>query len=135
MQCWSRDMINFDFLVKGLRIVSPAHFVYDFFTKILPMLHSINWTNFTAWLLLVLAIWAICLLQLFANQVVTSGILKLTLSFWSSHFFYMRKKSRKNLNIWRTERASKMKWKALFIIFKGLSVNQKLSQTLENAFQ
>ena len=28
---WSRDLLNFDFLDKGLGIVSPAHFVYDFF--------------------------------------------------------------------------------------------------------
>ena len=35
-------MIKFDFLDKGLGIVSPAHFVYDFSTKMLLMLHSIN---------------------------------------------------------------------------------------------
>ena len=27
-------MLNFDFLEKGLRIVSPPHFVYDFSRKI-----------------------------------------------------------------------------------------------------
>ena len=37
--------------------------------------------------------WAICVLQLFVIQVVTSWILKLTLYFSSSHFFYMTKKS------------------------------------------
>ena len=26
-------MLNFDFLEKGLGIVSPPHFVYDFFKK------------------------------------------------------------------------------------------------------
>ena len=26
-----RDILNFDFLGKGLRIISPPHFVYDFF--------------------------------------------------------------------------------------------------------
>ena len=26
---WSRDMLNFDFLGKGLGIVSPPYFVYD----------------------------------------------------------------------------------------------------------
>ena len=29
LQYRSRDMFNFDFLDKGLGIVSPAHFVYD----------------------------------------------------------------------------------------------------------
>ena len=37
--------------------------------------------------------WAICVLQLFVNQVVTPWILKLTSSFYSSLFFYMIKKS------------------------------------------
>ena len=27
---WSRDMLNFNFLEKGLGVVSPPHFVYDF---------------------------------------------------------------------------------------------------------
>ena len=27
---WSRDMLNFNILDKGLRMVSPVHFVYDF---------------------------------------------------------------------------------------------------------
>ena len=38
---WSRDMVNFDFLDKGLGIVYPAHFVYDFSTKMFIMLYSI----------------------------------------------------------------------------------------------
>ena len=49
-------MLNFDILDKGLGIVSPAHFVYDFSTKMLLMLYSINWTNFIAWLPLLLEI-------------------------------------------------------------------------------
>ena len=43
-------MLNFDFLDKGLGIVSAAHFVYDFSTKMFLMLYSINWPNFIAWL-------------------------------------------------------------------------------------
>ena len=35
-------MLNFDFLDKGLAIVSPEHFAYDFSTKIFLMLDSIN---------------------------------------------------------------------------------------------
>ena len=37
-----RDMLNFDFLEKGLGIVSPPHFVYDFSRKMFFMLYSIN---------------------------------------------------------------------------------------------
>ena len=43
---WSRDMLNFDFLDKSLGIVSPAHFVYDFSTKVFLMLNFINWRNY-----------------------------------------------------------------------------------------
>ena len=39
---------NFDFLDKGLGIVSTAHFVYDFSTKM--SLMFINWPDFIAWL-------------------------------------------------------------------------------------
>ena len=53
---WSRDMLNFDFLQKGLGLVSPPHFRYDFSRKIFLMLYSINWPNFTAWLFLLLEI-------------------------------------------------------------------------------
>ena len=35
-------MLKFDFLDKGLEIVSPAHFVYDFSTLMFLMLYSIN---------------------------------------------------------------------------------------------
>ena len=43
-------MLDFDFLDKGLGLVSPAHSVYDFSTKMCLMLYSINWPNFVAWL-------------------------------------------------------------------------------------
>ena len=35
-------MLNFDFLEKGLGIVSPRNFVYEFSTKVFLMLYSIN---------------------------------------------------------------------------------------------
>ena len=47
-------MLNFDFLDMGLGIVSPAHFVYNFLTKMFLMLYSINWSNFIVWLPLLL---------------------------------------------------------------------------------
>ena len=48
-------MLNFRFLGKGLGLVFPAHFVYDFSRKMFLMLHSLT-----------------DLLQLFVNRVVTS---------------------------------------------------------------
>ena len=43
-------MLNFDFLEKGLGIVSPPHFVYDFSRKMFFMSYSINGPNFIVWL-------------------------------------------------------------------------------------
>ena len=42
LEYWSRDTLNFDFLEKGLGIVSTPHFVYDFSRKIFLMLYFIN---------------------------------------------------------------------------------------------
>ena len=53
---WSRDMLNFNFSEKGLGLVSPPHFVYGFSRKMFLLLHTINWTNFIVWLLLLLEI-------------------------------------------------------------------------------
>ena len=49
-------MLNFDFLDKGLGVVSPAQFVYAFSTKMFLMLYSINCPNLIAWLPLLLEI-------------------------------------------------------------------------------
>ena len=47
---WSRDMLNYNFSEKGLELVSPPHFMYDFWKKMFLVLHSINWSSFIAWL-------------------------------------------------------------------------------------
>ena len=41
-------MLNFDFLEKGLGIVSPPHFVCDLLRKMFLKLYSVNRPNFTA---------------------------------------------------------------------------------------
>ena len=43
---WSRDMLNFDVLDKGLEILSTAHFMCDFSIKMFLMSYSVNWPNF-----------------------------------------------------------------------------------------
>ena len=74
-------MFSFDFFDKGLKIVSPAHFVCDFSIEMFFMLFSLTDQISVPNCLYFLRYWAICLLQFFVNQVVTSWILKLTLSF------------------------------------------------------
>ena len=65
-------MLKFVFLGKGLGIISSAHFVYDFSTKMLLMLYAINWSNFVVWFSLLLEILDNMVLQLFVSQAVTS---------------------------------------------------------------
>ena len=47
---WFRDMLNFNFPEKGLELVSPPHFPYDFSRKMFLILYSINRPNFKVWL-------------------------------------------------------------------------------------
>ena len=49
-------MLNFNFLKKGLGIVSASHFVYNFSRKMFLKLYFINWPNFFVWLPLILEI-------------------------------------------------------------------------------
>ena len=53
---WSRDMLNFGFLEKGLEKVSPPQNVYHFSRKMILMLYDINWPNFIVRLPLLLEI-------------------------------------------------------------------------------
>ena len=74
-------MLNFDFLEKGLRIVSLRHFVYDFSRKTflsyilltdqISLFHCLYFLRYRT----------IRTLQLIVSQLVMSNILKLTLSF------------------------------------------------------
>ena len=53
---WSWVMLNFNFPEKGLGLVSPPHFVYDFSRKMFLKLYSISWPNFIVGLPLLLEI-------------------------------------------------------------------------------
>ena len=65
-------MLKFDILDKGLGTVSPAHFVYDFSKKCSSCyILSTDQISLSACLNF-LRYRAICVLQLFVNQVVTS---------------------------------------------------------------
>ena len=65
---WSRDTFNFDFSDKRLGIVSPAHYVLTDQISLPGCLYFFRY-------------WVMCVLQLYVNQVVTSWILKSTISF------------------------------------------------------
>ena len=74
----NRDMYNFNFPEKVLGRVSPSHFVYDFSRKMFLNLlaDQISLSD----CLYLSRYWAICVLQLFVNQAVTSQNSRLTLS-------------------------------------------------------
>ena len=68
-------MPNFNFLEKGLGIVSQQHFVYDFSREMFLMLYSNNWQNFIVWFPLFLDMSVNMCIAMFINQVVTLKIL------------------------------------------------------------
>ena len=82
LQYWSRDMLTFDFLDKDLGIVFPAHFCMMISQKRCSWCYILltGQMSFSGCLYFS-SYWAICVLQLFVNQAMTSWILKLTLSF------------------------------------------------------
>ena len=65
-------MPNFGFSEKGLEIVSPPHFVYDFSRKIFLMLYSITDQILLFGYLYFFTYWAIWVLQLLVSQVATT---------------------------------------------------------------
>ena len=64
-------------LLPHIKFFKKPHF----FRKMFLLLCSTNWSNLLLGCHYFVRYWAICVLQLFVNQVVTSWILKLTLSF------------------------------------------------------
>ena len=62
-------MLNFDFSKKSLGIASSPNYVYDFSRKMLLMLYSLTDQISMSDCLYFLRFWAICVLQLFVDQV------------------------------------------------------------------
>ena len=107
---WSRDMFNFDFLDKGLRNVSPGHFVYDFPIEMFLLLYSINWPNFIACLLLLLDILSNICIAIACYPGCDIMDFETNLIFLIERgFFTLPKSHDKILNIFRTKRAFKVK--------------------------
>ena len=80
-------MLNFYFLDKGLRIVSRAHFVYDFSTKMFLVLFLLTDQISLPGCLYFMRYWAICVLQLIINQVATPKIFEVNIIFLIQPFF------------------------------------------------
>ena len=102
---WSRDIINFDFLEKGLGIVSPPYFVYDFSTKVFLMLYSINWPNFIIWLPLLLEILGNMCIEIVCLAVCDLINFEINLIFLIKSFLEMTKKLRQKLKYLENEKS------------------------------
>ena len=113
-------MPNIDVLEKVLGIVSAPYITYNFSRKIFLLYSAKGRISFSDCLYF-LRYQAMCVLQLFFSQVVTTWILKLNLPF-SSRFSAWSESEYKNLYILRTKRLFKVKQKAIFLIIKGLSI-------------
>ena len=117
--------LSLDFSLKGMRIVSPPHFVHNSSRKMFFMVYySINWPNFIVWQSL--------LLEILDNMCIS--IIYFPDCVWRHEFWNYRpyqsipavfvddqKVKTQNLSILNTKRAFKVK-KTFFIIFKELSV-------------
>ena len=65
-------MLNFDFLEKGLGIVSPPHFMYDFLRKCFSCYILLTDQMSSSDYLYFLRYWGIRVLQVFVSHVVTA---------------------------------------------------------------
>ena len=118
---WLRDMSNFDFLKKGLGIVSRAHFVYDFSRKKFLMF---NWPDFIVWLLLFLEILGNMCIAIVCFPGCDVINFEINLIFLIKPFFYMIKKLRQKFKYLENEMCFQGKIKSIFHHFKVLSVTK-----------
>ena len=91
---------------RGLELASLPHFLFDFWRKTFLFFHLLVTHQISlSGCLYFMRYWAIWLLRLFVNQVVTWQILKLALSFITLLFLHDQNVKTKNLHILRTKRA------------------------------
>ena len=110
------------FKKRGLELVSPSHFMHDFWRKIYLTLYFINWLNFITWQPLFLEILSnICIVIICCSfpDVINFEI---NHGFLIKPSFYITKTQDKNVNISRTKKTFNMKWKLVFIISEVLSI-------------
>ena len=86
-------MLSFGFLGKGLGIVSQAHFVYDFSTKMFVMLYPIYWPNFIALLPLLLEILGNMCIAIVSYPACDVMDFEINLNFLIEQFFLLDQKS------------------------------------------
>ena len=128
-------MLNFNFLEKGLRIVSPPHFVHDFSKEMFLKLYSTNWTNFIVRLPLLLEILGNMWIAIVYFPGCDVMNFEINFIFLSKSFFYLTKNSRQKLKYREKKKSFQAEIKSSFHHFYRALSCQKLCQTWEYIFK
>ena len=111
---WSRDMPNFGFLEKGLRIVPPPHFEYGFSRKKFLKLYSINCLNFIVWLRLLLEILGNKYIAIVCFPSCDVINFEINLTFLTEPFFKMTRKPRQKFKYLGSKKRFEGEIKSIF---------------------
>ena len=93
------------FFKKGLGIISPPHFVYDFSEKMFPLLYSIKWPNFIVRFPLLLEILGNICIVIICYQVCDVIYFEIDHSFLITRFSYMTKRSGQKIKYLNNEQS------------------------------
>ena len=109
---------------RGLELVFLRYFLHAFWRKIFRTLYFINWLNSIAWLSLLFEILGDTCTVIICCLV--CGVIKFEINHCvlTMPFFYLTKSQHKNVKILRTKRGFTKKYKAFFIILKGVSIDR-----------
>ena len=118
------DIEHFLKIKRGLELVSLPHFLHNVRRKMFLLLYSINWSSF--WMinqysdhcLVAFTAWNIGQ-YMFCNCSLTRSDVTSFVFLIKPFFSTWPKSHNKNLNILRTKRDFKMKWKSFFSFLKG----------------
>ena len=114
LEYWFRDILNFECSEKGLRLVSPPHFVYDFSRKIFLMFYVTNWPNFIVWLTILLKIMHNMWITIVCEPGCDVINFEINLIFLIKLFSYMIKKSKQKFEYLENEKSSWNEIKSIF---------------------
>ena len=115
-----RRYAQFWFLWKGLGLVLPPHFLYDFLRKMFFLLYSINWPSLIACLPLLIEMLGNMCIAIICSLVCDATYFEINLSFLIKPFSYMTKKSRNRYLA--KERSFKHEIKSIFHHFQKPSI-------------
>ena len=123
--CWSTDLLNFDFL--GVELISQSHFAQAFSRKIFLLLYSITWSNFIVWLPLLLEIIGSMFIVIVSYPLCDVINCEIYLSFLINPFSYILPKIQSK--IWNILRKVLSRWneKHFSLLLKDIQLSEIVS--------